>query len=269
MPNHITNRLIVEGADKEKSKFFKHIKDDKEERGYIDFNKIIQMPARMSEVESSGRMAEVLLAYLIYTSPTIAFDEEGNLRKKAMFDILRAVESRVIAGWRFVNFASASLLDKPEFQKRGRFEKYLEHGGKRMSGTNTEANKKEEFLAEGRRLYLNILEYGTPTWYEWANKTWGTKWNAYDQTLFDGEIIFHTAWSGVPELMRIMSEQFPELTFHYLYADEDFGSNVGKLKIKNGVMLEAFFPASNSKEALEIAEDLLGSQTDYEDEEEN
>jgi hypothetical protein len=197
------------------------------------------MPKRMSEVESSGRMAEVLLAYLIYTSPTIAFDEEGNLRKKAMFDILRAVESRVIARSRFVNFASTEILKKEEFQDIERFKKYLENV-QYLASEKDKRGGKEEFLDEGRRLYLNILEHGVPTWYEWANKTWGTKWNAYDQTLFDGEIIFHTAWSGVPELIRIMSEQFPELTFHFLYADEDFGSNVGKLKIKNGVCWKHF-----------------------------
>ena len=44
-----------------------------------------------------------------------------------------------------------------------------------------EAFQKEhpEEWALGKQAYENIQQYGSPTWYEWCNKNWGTKWNAY------------------------------------------------------------------------------------------
>lgn len=29
------------------------------------------------------------------------------------------------------------------------------------------------------RNYWKELKYGAPTWYEWTNKHWETKWNVY------------------------------------------------------------------------------------------
>lgn len=31
----------------------------------------------------------------------------------------------------------------------------------------------------GKAAWQNIRDFGAPTWYEWCNQNWGTKWNAY------------------------------------------------------------------------------------------
>ena len=57
MPNHITNRLIIEGATEEVAKVFDFLKADKpNESGvvvFVDFNKLVPMPESL-EVESSS-----------------------------------------------------------------------------------------------------------------------------------------------------------------------------------------------------------------------
>lgn len=89
----------------------------------------------------------------------------------------------------------------------------------------------EEMYKEGKK-YVEIYEtYGSLSWYTWSIANWGTKWNAYDSFLSVwrniAEIHFDTAWSGVPKLIDRLSKLFPNLSFDYKYADENFSSNCG------------------------------------------
>lgn len=92
--------------------------------------------------------------------------------------------------------------------------------------------KLEELYAIGERYYNNYKECGYFTWYKWSIDNWGTKWNAYESNIVDSnnnevDIIFYTAWSGVPDLINILVDKFPHLYFEYDYADEDCGYNSG------------------------------------------
>lgn len=112
----------------------------------------------------------------------------------------------------------------------------------------------------GKQYYENILEHGFPTWYEWAYKNWGTKWNAYDCEPADFDrhrLSFLTAWCGVPDILKKISEKFPEVSIGYAWADEDIGSNVGVIEYKDGVEVEWFIPKSGTKEAFELAAEIL------------
>ena len=65
----------------------------------------------------------------------------------------------------------------------------------------------------GRQAYRNELKYGAPTWYEWTNKHWGTKWNAYGYDggcglIEDNKISFETAWGSPKELIQKLSEKY-------------------------------------------------------------
>ena len=77
-----------------------------------------------------------------------------------------------------------------------------------------------------------VPECGDKDWYTWRLNHWGTKWNAYNTDLYRADtyacISFQTAWSGVPELIRKLTEMFPSLSFHYRYADEDVAYNCGE-----------------------------------------
>lgn len=95
-----------------------------------------------------------------------------------------------------------------------------------------EAFQKEhpEEWALGKQAYENIQQYGSPTWYEWCNKNWGTKWNAYSCVELgkdDDTLEFFTAWSSVPTILDALSRKYPDQTISYCWADEDIGSNVG------------------------------------------
>lgn len=112
--------------------------------------------------------------------------------------------------------------------------------------------RQKQALQLGEMYLSNQKHYGYPTWYEWANNIWGTKWNAYNQKFEEPNVLwFDTAWSGVPQLIGKLSKIFPDIEFQYAYADEDLGSNTGKGNIKNGEIMMTF-PEDGSNEAYKI-----------------
>ena len=126
------------------------------------------------------------------------------------------------------------------------------------------------------QMMQNYRKHGYFTWYQWCQKEWGTKWNAY--SFGDGRdtetvVYFETAWSAPKELMRLLSEQFPDVKISLTWADEDTGSNAGRMEFQAGNEIEKFEPESQSKKAYDIAfemrpdykEDyqLIGGQYEY------
>jgi hypothetical protein len=110
-----------------------------------------------------------------------------------------------------------------------------------------------EAIKLGIQYYKNIKDHGYATWYQWCSAKWGTKWNAMEpRYLNSNTIAFSTAWSGVIDLILILSKKFTNTLFNYSYADEDSGYNCQKLKIKDGVILESFKPEGGSKEAMDL-----------------
>lgn len=69
-------------------------------------------------------------------------------------------------------------------------------------------------------------------WYTWHNKYWGTKWDAYDGTVYclsDGVLFtFSTAWSPAMPIFEKLT--LLGLDFEIKYADEDIGSNCGHIE---------------------------------------
>lgn len=230
MPNHVTNRLTVNGDPNEVKRLFASIENSKVEDEtpiLIDFNKLIPMPESLN-IESGSRGQSGLALY-------------------------RAKEHGDFSG---VN----KILEYPWAKEEGltTFEQLYEHYVK----------NDPELLALGRQYYENIQNYGCATWYEWANRNWGTKWNAYDQIRIDDNTIeFQTAWDGVPSLMEVLSEKFPTLTLSYEYADEDWGNNLGEYKFENGRCIDVNLPDYGSPEAEKIAERLLGERYNEDEDE--
>lgn len=73
--------------------------------------------------------------------------------------------------------------------------------------------------------------------YEWCIEHWGTKWNAYDIGFDYEEVLFCTAWSTPNPIWAELSKRFPEMRLEIEYADEDRGSNCGKLAYLNGKLV--------------------------------
>lgn len=118
-----------------------------------------------------------------------------------------------------------------------------------------------EIWALGKCYYENRQNYGATTWYDWRWEHWGTKWNAYDCVTVSPDektLIFNTAWNSVPPIVETISAKFPEVSIRYGWADEDIGYNVGKVLIRGGAVREQNIPVGGSKEAYEMAAEIMG-----------
>ena len=69
-------------------------------------------------------------------------------------------------------------------------------------------------------------------WYAWRNKYWNTKWGAYDGYTHTGKtyiiMYFQTAWAFAGPVAMKLAELGYDLDLQY--ADEDWGSNCGRLQ---------------------------------------
>lgn len=127
-------------------------------------------------------------------------------------------------------------------------------------------NKSEDApkaLELGKKYYENIEKYGSPTWYEWCIREWGTKWNAYEYETWGFSMSVHklgfcTAWSPVPNIVQLLSEKFPEVGMKYSWCDEDIGHNVGVLWFLGGQVENLFLPVDGSKDAFELSASIDG-----------
>lgn len=112
----------------------------------------------------------------------------------------------------------------------------------------------------------NVRKYGFIYWHDWARENWGTKWNAYSQNdtrNTSDTIYFQTAWSSPINLISKLSEMFPQVTLHLVYADEDSGSNTGRIMFNNGRDIKVFQPESGSEEGYQIYFELHPDDAKY------
>jgi hypothetical protein len=121
-------------------------------------------------------------------------------------------------------------------------------------------NKTEEELSDykirGEEIFNIALQYGFIDWYDWRINNWGTKWNAYDteiESCDDGclELYFYTATHGAVPLIKKLVEMFPDLEFHYSYADEVIAYNCGEGYGVDG-SISFKFPEDESDEAMAL-----------------
>lgn len=160
----------------------------------IDFNTIVPMPQEIKNTESSTSADNALAYYL----------------KKAN----KEDEFKSYNKFRFPRFFNDNI-------------------------ENLSEQEKDELFKVGER-YFNIAKtYGYLNWYDWSLGNWGTKWNAYESCMNEPTetsvtLYFQTAWSGVPMLVSMLVEKFPNLSFEYKFADEDRGYNCGVGQGNNG-----------------------------------
>ena len=93
-------------------------------------------------------------------------------------------------------------------------------------------------------------------WYEWSIENWGTKWNAYDVELDqgDGELAFtfDTAWGPCGPVVAALAAQFPTLRIIHMYAESGmvFG---GIVRYEGGEAVETEH-AEDSKSVASLSE---------------
>ena len=245
MPNHVTNRLTIHAEGKRLEEILDAIKSDEAGRGSIDFNKLIPMPESLN-IESgttTDRAIEIYLTALNPQMPSIS----GVQKIKA--DI-------------FSNLVKGLNSAKP-------YQTYRTDLSKEDIKNSTRYNALANQISLGRTAVNNYLMHGSIDWYDWAVKNWGTKWNAYGFDDFEidpkgNTLSFLTAWDSVPEVLTVLSERFPDVNLSYKYADEDIGCNVGEMTFQNGDVIEEYIPQNQSKEAYELAFEVMeSSASDY------
>lgn len=139
--------------------------------------------------------------------------------------------------------------------KEGTYEEVLEDLHNHSADISDDEEKKIWDI--GITAVDNLYKYNAPTWYEWCNDNWNTKWNAcgYDENTdySDSDFIwFQTAWSTPILVIKKLSEMYPNIELTLEFADEDLGQNCGEMKFKDGDIFEEYIPQTG-KEAIEFA----------------
>lgn len=183
-------------------------------------------------------------------------DKEGNYR---LFDLEKIVpmpealdiDSSSLGedGMKYLFAMAGNILERNAYEKSSHYAhmKDMEVNNPKMF---------DKAMEEGKIRLHNIANYGASDWYQWRLLNWGTKWNTYEyRQIDDNTITFQTAWNGIPDMVRLVAEKFPEVTIEYKYADEDWSYNVGSF-IFNGEEIEDHSPENASPEAWEIVFEL-------------
>lgn len=117
----------------------------------------------------------------------------------------------------------------------------------------------------GMSYHANKRLTGSANWYDWCCNNWGTKWNACDAYMedpFPGErylhVSFQTAWSAPRGLIQKLSKILSGVTVEHEWSDEDIGSNVGSVKLRDGKVVDFNLPESGTKDAYELAFEIQG-----------
>lgn len=139
--------------------------------------------------------------------------------------------------------------------KEGTYEEILEDLHNHSADISDDEEKK--IWDVGVTAVDNLYKYNAPTWYEWCNDNWNTKWNAcgYDENTdySDSDFIwFQTAWSAPIPVIKKLSEMYPNIELTLEFADEDLGQNCGEMKFKGGDIIEEYIPHTG-KETMEFA----------------
>jgi hypothetical protein len=201
MPNWVINKLKIEADEKLTDEILETIKNDEFGKGTIDFNKVIPMPEGLN-IEAGSRSLTAIELYRTMQKNGITYQGDGNYE-------FADPESMETSPKEFLDKYAATILDDPGI------------------------------IGYGKTCLENSVEFGAPTWYEWCPANWGTKWNACHQEHYSyeegsGQIVFETAWDGVPKIVKQISEMFPEASLTYRYADEDLSYNLCKMEYAGG-----------------------------------
>ena len=215
MPNHVENIIQLRGDQKRIREMLEQIKDDDFGIGTIDFQKVIPMPASLDIISGSKTHT--------------GFSEYQRFIEVYTFGVERTQEE---------------LLNIPKDREQLYREKFC-------------PEMDDETWDLGRQAFQNKLLYGHTDWYQWRIDNWGTKWNAYgyeegvDYSESEG-IYCQTAWSAPHPVMEKLAQMFPDVEMSHAWADEDLGSNCGRVLYIGGECVEEYIPETNI-EAMEFA----------------
>lgn len=241
MPNWVINKVKFSSRGKEIIDKITSTNNDEE---YVDFNKIIPMPKTLN-ITSGGNDRDAMQYALL---------KMDTLQLKQTIEKLKETSTSFYGNY-FEKIYSCKKYTLEELEKVAKeFEEKLNSG---KQDRFNEVDYKElgvNNLEDLGNVYINnILQYGADSWYDWCCENWGTKWNASDTYIIDDtEIEFSTAWSCPVNIFKELSKQFSGVEIAVDFADEDIGSNCGKITFLNGEMKEYIDMDGNTDFALEV-----------------
>lgn len=227
MPNWVKNVIKVSGTKKDVDDFLARVKG---KNTSFDFNALIPMPKSLEVV--SGGITDAAILYFIsnrFSIPVTEYENNSLVKEARRFSFT------------------------PIREEVSRCKQQIESGS--LNG--------DELFEQGRVYVDNYLKYNAPTWYEWCNKNWGTKWNAceVEVTRINSEsccIIFETAWGAPFPVIEKLVSDFPNLEISGQWADEDMGTNCGSWSVSNG----SLDCRTHDEDALRFACDVWGEDYD-------
>ena len=235
MPNHITNRLAIDGEETEIRRLLDAVTTkDEEGNTLLVFDKIIPMPKEL-DISFESSFSKDLSNYLSAVNPVNTETVEGieKLSVKEYQDTITTLKAY------FTDLNKVGISGELAVIDKGSAEK-------------------------GHQLAHNIINYGAPTWYEWRLQQWNTKWDAYKAEPFENNtLVFHTAWSRPEAVIKRLAQMYPTLSFEHQWADEDFGYNVGTATYKNGEKVETYIPQCQTVESCQLAAEILGYSPEW------
>lgn len=242
MANHVMNRVHLSGEQSRIDALLETVRCDDGELGTMDFNKLIPMPECLKVTSGSIETASINV-YLSALNPmNFGFPWQENMPTRVMGSVVAKLAE------------CEQVLHLQTNLTREEAEKLAECF--RISDPDMDLDK---LVKTGKQYIDNVMEYGVTSWYEWACRFWGSKWNAVRSDLTaENELNFETAWSRVMPVISKMAEKFPDVEIEYRWADEDFGCNVGCAKFSGGKLVSDDWPEPCSKEAFELAADVWG-----------
>ena len=90
----------------------------------------------------------------------------------------------------------------------------------------------DDLIEVGEKYYKLHEKYGAFNWAMWRKNNWGCERNPYNAyaEMYDDTLVFlfTTSNFGVPNIIKKLTEMFPNLWFDYKYADEDIACNCGE-----------------------------------------
>lgn len=242
MPNWVINQVEFKGKQERINELLERIKGDDVRgdggEGVIDFNKIVPMPEALN-IECGGSTDNGIELFLTAINKDAPWFERDWVTKLGVN--LKELHEKLNFEKRFRSFNNCLTEDEIE-----KIRKYSDI---------------DKLLETGFKACCNLMEYGATTWYEWCIKMWGTKWNASESYIESPtSISFNTAWGAAIPVLKKLAQMYPDVKIELKFADEDIGSNCGRVTFKGDSCDEEYF--EYGEESVRFACDLWGFDPD-------
>lgn len=229
MPNWVKNKVkfgdkkVIEDCYK-----MEYNEDWGEEIELFDFNKVISMPESLHI--PCGSYQEIAMVY--------AFSKMDEEKKEYVKNELKDTNIEDFLSNDYYDKFFKREFSQVEFDTANKELKAIINGEREMFENIDFVGLGIKNLEDLGNTYIkNILEYGCDTWYDFACKNWGTKWNACHTYYVDEyNIEFDTAWSTPIHIFEEISKKY-NTRVEVEYADEDIGYNCGTMIFENGELV--------------------------------